>query len=219
MASLLITAAFAAAVLGIFALAQFMHKRRGVTPERTRKLVHAAVGALALGLPLAGISHWHVLLLCAGFAGLLAYTARRRRFEALHAIERPSHGILYFAAAVYLCYAAQEIQRSYLVYYLPLMIMAASDSLAALCGKRWPLGAYSLSGHRKTLMGSSAFFLSALIISLLMLGLFGGTGVTTNVAVRAALIAAATTLVEALSVKGLDNVTVPLAAAICLQLL
>jgi phytol kinase len=218
-ASTLITTAFAAAVLAVFALAHFLHTR-GAAVERTRKLTHASVAALALGLPPTGISHWFVLVLCGGFGALLLFTARRGVFGALHSIERRSHGIFYFAAAVYLCYVLQEIRQSYLEYYLPLAIMALSDSLAALCGRRWPFGRYTVSGHQKTLTGSTAFFLSALAISISMLSLWSGASAgTQSVLICGAVIAMVCTLVEAFSLNGLDNIAVPLAAAICLQML
>src|SRR3546814_15775711 len=52
------------------------------------------------------------------------------------------------------------------LYYLPIMVLAISDPLAALSGKKWPWRPYRIAGATKTILGSLVFFMSAFLIVL-----------------------------------------------------
>lgn len=102
--------------------------------------------------------------------------------------------------AVTAYFAQTQLEFMYIM-----LIVGISDTLAFYIGK------YIKSAHivfGKTIAGSSAFFVSALVFALL-----SGSAVT------ALLVASATTIAELFSTKGSDNVTIPIVATIILLIM
>ena len=94
------------------------------------------------------------------------------------------------------------------------MVLAICDPIAALTGKRWPIGRYKIGKENKTLMGTSMFFVSAFTIVIVFLIPEYGTEKRILIAFSIAFISAAS---EALSRKGYDNITIP--ASVLLSLI
>jgi dolichol kinase len=107
----------------------------------------------------------------------------------------------------------------------PLMVAALmpltwGDGIAPVIGHAFGRNAYTVFGHRRTLQGSAGFFVAGLLFTWLALWLIPGPP---QVTVAAALLAAtvivgSTTLVEAVSLWGLDNLTITAAAIAILAL-
>jgi dolichol kinase len=96
-------------------------------------------------------------------------------------------------------------------YFLPILILSVCDPIAALCGKKWSLGRYSVWGNRKTIVGSTAFFVSAFLLSAFFV-IPNTINVNCGLMV-CAVVAAVSTLLEAISDKGYDNLFIPLSVA------
>src|SRR5690606_21713832 len=136
--------------LTLFALGELLYHVLSVKVEITRKLVHAGTGLLALLFPVLLNSHWWALLLCASFAAILICSLRFGFLQSINAIDRRSVGSLVYPIAVYGCYLSYSYQgHQYIYFYLPIMVLAISDPLAALCGKRWPWVPYRIGGATK----------------------------------------------------------------------
>lgn len=136
--------------LSLFAVAELLYHCCKVRAEFTRKIVHAGTGLLALLFPLMLDNHWWVLVLCTSFTILLICSVHFRLLRSIHAIDRRSVGSLAYPVAVYGCYLSYTFLNNQLIYYyLPILILAISDPLAALSGKRWPLGAYQIREHTR----------------------------------------------------------------------
>jgi dolichol kinase len=90
------------------------------------------------------------------------------------------------------------------------LILAISDPIAALMGKTWPIGKFNIGNIHKTLIGSASFFISATLLTFFT---FTPTLATTLIqaVLVSAIIAVIATVVEAISTKGYDNLTIPLA--------
>ncbi|HXC05937.1 MAG TPA: phosphatidate cytidylyltransferase, partial [Bacteroidia bacterium] len=135
-----------------------------------------------------------------------------------HAIDRQSYGSFAYPVAVYVCFLAYQYSgNNLLFFYLPVLTLAICDPLAALCGRRWPRGPYRIGQGHKSLMGSSMFFLSSTLLTLLFLArmsVIAGSLPMLGMAVTVSLTA---TLAEAFSGRGLDNVTIPLAVLFILS--
>ncbi len=206
------TLILAGAFLLLFALAELLYHLFKVKAEYTRKLVHVGTGLLALLFPLMLGSHWLVLLLCATFAVILTASLRWKLLPSINAIERRSVGSLAYPLAVYTCYLAYDHYGGrFIYYYLPVIILAVCDPAAALTGRKWPWGRYTAGAGSKTLMGSTVFCICAalLVISFaLVAGFDGSPAALAGAALLIGLLAAAT---EAISKKGWDNLTIPVA--------
>lgn len=194
--------------LALFAVAEALYWKHNVKAELTRKLVHMASGLISLSFPLLITNHWVVLALCVSFASVLIFSYRNKLLLSINAVDRVTHGSLLFPLVVYLCYFAFSQSGLYVYYYLPILILAISDPLAALAGKSIPMGPYMVFGQSKTLMGSGAFFVSAFACS--FIALWRMEAASFPFAFLAALIISATTTsVEAVTHKGYDNLLIP----------
>ncbi|MGV3761931.1 phosphatidate cytidylyltransferase [Parapedobacter sp.] len=205
--------------LALFSLGELLYHFFKVKAEITRKFVHAGTGILALLFPLLLDNHWWVLLLCASFAVILLCSLRFDMLKSINAIDRKSVGSLAYPVAVYGCYLSYSYQgHQAIYYYLPIMVLAISDPLAALSGKTWPWKPYRIAGATKTVMGSLVFFISAFFI--VWVGWrYGNVSHPAAGNVWAfAFIALWATVAEAVSGDGYDNVSIPFTVIISLFL-
>lgn len=202
------TVYFVIVFLLLFAIAEFLYHVMDIQAELTRKVVHFGTGLLSLMFPIILDSHWYVLFLCSSFAGLLILSMRFKLLKSINAIERESVGAVAYPVSVYVCYLAfANFDRQYIYFYLPILMLAICDPLAALAGKKWPWKPYKVGAGTKTWMGSSIFFVSAMILSLAIsrfstfeLGIFG-----------VLLVSSVATIAEAVSRRGYDNLMIPMA--------
>lgn len=215
------TIILAGAFLSLFAIAEVLYHYFKVKAELTRKLVHFGTGILSLLFPLMLSNHWFVLALCVTFALILIASLKFNLLKSINAIDRISFGSLCYPLAVYSCFLIQSWygQQSnyyggYLIYYLPLLILAISDPLAALVGKQWEWIPFKVGKGTKTMAGTLAFFGSAFLISLVAFFAFQITFPFEYLVVSCLLIGAVTAISEAVSRNGFDNLFIPLSGSI-----
>ena len=85
-------------------------------------------------------------------------------------------------------------------------VMGYGDGLAAVIGKSIKSPKYEIRGNTKTLAGSAAMF----IVTLIIMAGFLTYNMSAYVIIKSILVAALMTIIEAVSIKGTDNITVPL---------
>lgn len=196
----------------LFTVAELLYHLSKVKGEYSRKFIHITSGLLSMVFPLVAENHWQVLIPCSSFALLLVLSKPMKQLRSINDVERVTHGSLLFPVIVYLTYHFYVwINIGLVAFYLPLIIMAVSDPMAAIVGKNVPYKPYKIFGHSKTVSGSLGFIISAFIIAYFMLLHLGeGLSLSSNENVIYGLcIAIATTLIEAISHKGLDNFLIP----------
>jgi len=206
--------------LFLFGIAELLYHLFKIKTDITRKIVHIGTGFLTMLFPLMLRSHWYVLLLCASFALILLLSLQFNLLPSINAIDRISYGTLLYPVAVYGCYLAYNyFHNKVLFFYLPVLTMAICDPLAAFFGKRWPYGRFDINHDTKTVMGSAAFFFSSIALTIMSFYFFSsGNFYLDRVLTIAILVAAAATATEALSTKGLDNITIPASVVLILTL-
>jgi dolichol kinase len=203
--------------LSLFGIAEILYHFFKVKAELTRKLVHIGTGLLTFLFPVMLGNHWFVLILCFVFTILLIISIRVKWFPSIHAIDRDSVGSLAYPVAVYGCYLAYDyFHQNYIYFYLPILILAICDPLAALFGKRWPYGKYKIGMDNKTLMGSTAFFLSAVILTLVFFFFPRVEKSTLELIFHSIFIAFVAALIEAFSKRGYDNLSIPASVLFCI---
>ena len=230
------TATFSAIFLVLFGVGEFLYHKVSVPIEITRKFVHIGTGIICLSFPFFLESHWSVLFLTVSFVIILVVSKKYNLLKSINAVRRATSGAMLFPVIIYLMFWVysiygqhnttgthlehQEFSRFSLggtiYYFLPILILSISDPVAALFGKKWSRGRYSVWGNRKTLVGSSAFFGSAFLLSVFFV-------IPNAIDVNCGLIiclsvAAASTLLEAISDKGYDNIFIPFSVAAVLVL-
>lgn len=208
--ALLLVGGLCAALL---ALAEALRRLLGIAAESTRKLVHVSTGLVALAFPWIFASPGSVALLCCVFVGLLGWSQHRGWLGSVHAVARRSAGAAYFPLAVALVFLLTRGRRE--VYVASILVLALSDALAAVVGGAYGRHRYRVQGGVKSLEGSLAFLLSAILCVHLTLRLMTPLGGAVCAA-RAVCAAVFGVLLEAASAEGSDNLTVPL--GVCLVL-
>lgn len=203
--------------LALFALAEVLFYKTKMKAEQTRKLVHSGTGLLTMLFPVFLVSHWQVLFLCSSFLGILLLSQKFDLLRSINGVDRKTHGSILFPIIVYSSFLVAEWHQDLLMFYLPILILAISDPLAALLGKKFPHGKYVFLGHQKTLVGSSAFFLSAFAISAVALYSTPIMHSLSNFSM-AFTIATIACVTEALCKNGYDNLTIPVAVMVTLNL-
>ena len=213
-----------AVLIVLMGLLSLYGRRHPFDPELSRKLFHAGGGLVALTFPLLFADAWPVLALAAlTVAGLHALKRVRMLRDGpgavLYGVGRASvsRGELYFPLGVALLFLLARGDA--LSYAVPLLILTLADPVAALVGVGYGRVRYPTvdgRGH-KSVEGSLAFAVVALLGAQTLLMCAGAAGLASLL--LAAGVALAATLAEALAWRGLDNLSVPLAAYLALKLL
>ena len=200
--------------IGVLIVAELWRRLHDAPAERTRKLVHLGGGLACLLFPFLVDRLWIIALLAIAMTALFAAGARFAFLPSLHDIRRRSHGAEYYPLAVILLLLFAG-DRTWL-YVAALLTLAVGDAFAALIGSRYGVIRYQVDDCHKTLEGSLVFFIIAFqavfLPTLLM------TDLPRPVCVLAStLVAVLVTFFEAISLKGSDNLFVPLGTAVILE--
>ncbi len=207
---LLVVGGFAALIVGL----RVLRDTRGADPELLRKLLHVGMGLVSLTLPWIFDTPWPVVILAIAFSvGLLTGRSSawwtRLAGGILCGTRRTSVGELCFPAAVAAVFVLSMGHPSR--FSIPVLTLSLADAAAALVGTRHGAHRFGRPGREKSLEGSAAFFVTALLCAYVPLRLWPEAGWASTLLLSLDLVALLT-LVEALSGHGLDNLTVPLAA-------
>ena len=210
--SLAVLAASVAGLMIAVALVRLLGRRYDWDPEVSRKAVHIAIGVYALFLPLLFDTAWPVVLLILIALALMLYlrtpASRTQGLGAtIHAVERRSFGDIWLALAIGFVFL--RAGDSYILYALPIAVIALSDAAAALTGSAYGRKRFAIEEGVKSWEGVAAFFAVTLILAMIMLLLLTDVP-RLNVVVLALVIAAFAATVEAVSWRGLDNLFVPI---------
>jgi dolichol kinase len=200
--------AVAAGFLLVLATAEVWRRRWNPPVEWTRKFVHFTGGLLGAAFPWIFASHWTVLVLAVGFAGVLMLARRLRRLESVHGVRRTTGGALYYPVALYLLFLVGSSRPVF--YLIAVLVLVLADALAAVVGAAYGRWVYEIENERKSVEGSAVFLLVTFLavhLPLLLLTEVDRT-VSVLVALQVALVA---TSLEAISLRGADNLILPLA--------
>lgn len=190
-------------------IAEFGARQGWLKNEFGRKFVHITVGSFVAFWPL--LLEWsQIIILSLAFIAVIVVSKYLKLFSAIHSVQRPTWGEIYFALTVgILAFVTQDGW----VYMAALLHMSLADGLAAVVGIRYGRrNRYSIFGHVKSLTGSVTF----LLISLGVLAGYMAGAETTLAWPLIAVIALGATFLENISPRGLDNLTVPLWVAFIL---
>jgi len=205
-------------VFTVIGAAEGLRRWRAYSSGFTRKVIHISVGMMSWFLPFLFTSPWPFVLACAAFMVINLLDWRYGFFNAMQSSNRANLGTVYFplaAAVVALVFWEQP----------PLMVAALmpltwGDGLAPVVGAAFGRRFYTIHTSVRTLEGSAGFFVAGFVFTWLALWLMPGLpDITPLAAVLPSLvIMSVTTLIEAVSIWGLDNLTITAAAIIILNL-
>lgn len=207
------------ALAGLIVVGEFLRKAGRFSPEFSRKFVHIAVGGALLLAPSLFISPVPILILSILFAVSNGVAIRAGWLKGIHGPKRRSLGTVYFPVSL-------GVLTVLLWHHSPEMVVLAmftfsmGDAAAAIVGESLPRPtSYILTGDAKSIEGSVAMFVASVASMLagiwfLMPELLSSWYFLAVLVTASALLSTAW---EALSSKGLDNITVPLSHGLVLS--
>ncbi|MCM8814179.1 MAG: hypothetical protein NC924_09665 [Candidatus Omnitrophica bacterium] len=200
-------AAVAGAYVAVLALGEGVRRVLPAFPEISRKTVHLLSGLIAVFFPWIFHSPWTVLALSLGFCLLVEVSRRCGFLLSVHGVPRVSRGGQYFPLAVYILFLVGRDQPVF--YGIAILVMAVSDTLAALVGGKYGAIKFDVEGNLKSLEGSTAFFFVTFLCIHVPLLLLTDIGRAESVLISG-IIALLVTGFEAIALSGSDNIFVPL---------
>jgi uncharacterized protein (TIGR00297 family) len=189
-----------------------------LSPEFTRKFVHISVGLLIFFAPWIFTSAVPALILAVLFIVQNAVAVHLGLFKSMHGTSRKTFGTVYYPLAFFLLIVLFW-RDAPMILSLSMLVLALADAAAAIVGEtvRHP-AVFALSSDKKSVQGSIAYFCTAVLV--LTPGLLLYPSDTEYSLPFAALVAVVAATVgagwEALSSRGLDNLSVPLSTALVL---
>jgi phytol kinase len=205
---IIVTLLSGAGFLILFAIGELLYHHYKVRAEYTRKFAHVTVGILALTFPAYFISHWQVLTLSSMFFIILVVAKKHKQLQHIHAVPRVTYGSYLYPPTVYGCFILGNKMGFGQFFYIPILVMAVSDPVAAITGLKWGKS-ITKKKNSKTFLGSLMFLVSAIIATLILR--FSIPDISLQ---RLLLISVLVGLVgmfaEVSSYKGWDNFTIPL---------
>jgi dolichol kinase len=209
-------------VFGVIALGELLRRAGGRPREFTRKFIHVGVGMWVVPTAFLFETWYLALIPPASFVIINTISYLRGTFGAMESEKRGNLGTIYFPIAF-----------GAVIYYFwsqPVLMVAAmmpltwGDAMAAIVGRRYGHYYYTVRGTTRSLEGSLAmlfwswtttslalfvipYLLGKPLIDWMLALLYGGA------------VALVSTLVEAFSPWGIDNLTVPSASVLILHLL
>jgi len=199
-------------VLAILLVNELWWRHRHPHGELSRKMVHIVVGSYVAIWPFY-LTWTQIELLSVAFFVSVAISKYLNIFHAIHSVQRPTVGELFFALAVG---SVAIVTHDKWIFMIALLQMSLADGLAAVIGTRYAKKAkYSIMGHTKSLIGSITF----LIVSLILMAVYSAFAPGVEFSYLFILVAVLTTIVENFSIYGLDNFLVPVITAIALKLI
>ncbi len=199
--------------LAIFVTAEIWRRRWKADPELTRKTVHLLGGVACILFPFLIQSTWVVFSLAAVFTAVLAWGAKTSQIKSLTDVKRVSWGSECYPTAIFLVYLVARDQLW--LYSSSLLVLAVADAFAALIGTRYGTLLYEIEDSKKSLEGSLVFLIIAFLSIHLPTLLLADFPRSTTV-LSAFLVALLVTGFEAVSLRGWDNLFVPVGVALIL---
>jgi phytol kinase len=188
------------------------NKKQGKNRELGRKIVHMSVGALLAFSPY--FLHWYEIeIISFSFFIVIVISKSLNIFTSIHAVDRKTFGEIFFALSFGLV-ALVTHEKS--IYLAAILLMSIADGAAAIMGIYFGKNNfYRVFGTRKSVVGTTSFFVCSLIILLLVKSQSGLNGTYAYLPA----IAVVATVLENVSVWGADDITVPIVTALLLELI
>ena len=194
-------------ILIIFGIAIIYKKFRPNNKEFLRKIIHIGIGPLILLTKFLGISQVFAGYFTFLISFLIVINYIYKLFPIIEDVDRKSYGTFFYCISLLFLIILFWDKDPYSLI-AGFFIMTFGDGLAGLIGKNFSSKDWQILNQKKSLLGTTTMLISSLGV-LISVGLYGNFSITGNFIFIALLV----TMLEQISVYGIDNLTVPLMAA------
>ncbi len=201
-----------AVVFVLLVLAELLRRMKLIQGEVARKFVHITVGTFVATwlffMPLE-----EVRLICLAFLVVVLIDRRLKIFKSVHSVKRKTIGDIMFPLGIIL---TTFITSSPWIFAAAILHLSLGDGFAAIFGQHFqPKFAYSILKQKKSFIGSGVFLMISAAITAGFL--FGAPpDMYASALPILIMLPVGATLLESLSLFGVDNVTVPVFVALML---
>ncbi|MEM7028140.1 MAG: hypothetical protein AAF629_01010 [Chloroflexota bacterium] len=182
-------------------------------PEVVRKLLHVGMGLTSLTFPWLFDDYWPIIILVGVTTPGLYLTRHLKSLKTLcggviDGVGREqSLGEVYYPLGVATAFILSQGQP--VLYCIPILLLTFADTAAALVGRLFGAIHYRIWDEVKSVEGSATFFVAAFFSIELALHFLTGIHGVERILI-ATLVAVIVMLVEAVAVRGLDNLLIPM---------
>ena len=194
----------------IFLGAELLTRRFRIDGEYARKITHVAGGLFGLLLAIMFDGWFTVAILGLGFAIFLLYSQEHGLIRSIHGVSRVTAGEVYFPLGMGTLFFLCTVTGSRELWAPALLALTLGDTAAWYVGSRFARRQVRVFGDSKSLAGSIAIGIVTSVISLLFLSTSTIPDINAGVIVLSTLGGLGVACAEALSPRGLDNLTIPL---------
>lgn len=200
------------AVLALLLISEWWWRKQKIHNEFSRKFVHITVGSFVAFWPYLLTSN-QIKIISIAFIIAVFVSKYFNLFQAIHSVQRPTNGELWFALAVAIM--AFWVKDPH-IFTVSLLIMALADGLAAVFGVTYGKGnSYKVFKMKNSYIGTGTFF----FISYIILLTYWVMTSQPYPGLYMLPLASAAAVIENFGYKGLDNLIVPVFVAVNLTLL
>ena len=200
-------------LFSIFLISIVFKKFNQNSKEIVRKTIHIGIGPL---IPIAQFLkiNQNLALIFTGIISLMVLINYvYKLFPIIEDVERKSYGTLFYCLSLFILIYLFWDKDPYALT-VGFFIMAFGDGLAGLVGKSFNSRSWVFFKQRKSLFGTATMFLTSLFV-LCSVGYAQGNNLNFNYLTIAFL----ATVLEQLSMFGIDNLIVPISTALCFNFL
>jgi len=190
-------------------------KKRGVSPETCRKLVHILLSNWIILALFMFESVWFAIVVPGCFVVLNSYSYRKGLFAGIEREQDNTPGTVWYAVSLLvLCLAGWSLGQPWIAA-CGILAMGYGDGLAALIGMRWGKRKMPAPYHEKTMEGCVAVLFFAGLSVGIVCAVFAP-----EIALAAAFCSGVIAMAaELYSPRGEDNLTLPICVAITVLLM
>ena len=200
-------------ILIIFGLAIIYKKFRPNNKELLRKIIHIGIGPLILLAKYLGISQFFAGYFTCLMAFLIVTNYIYKLFPIIEDVERKSYGTFFYCISL-LFLVILFWEKDPYALIAGFFTMTFGDGFAGLIGKNFSSKNWLILNQKKSLLGTTTMLISSLLI-FISVGIYGNFSINGNFI----FIALLATVLEQISVYGIDNLTVPIIAAFSFNIL
>ena len=196
----------------IFLISKIYKNFNPKNKEAIRKIIHIGIGPLVPFAKFLDIDKSFALCLTGVVSILTFINYQFKLIPTIEDIDRKSFGTLFYCLSLFvLIYLYWDKDPASLM--AGFFIMTFGDGLAGLVGKNYQSKNWIFFNQKKSLFGTMTMFFTSLIV---LFGLCYFQQYPYNVNIIT--IAVISTVLEQLSIFGIDNFIVPISAAVCFNL-
>jgi len=201
---------FLSIIILIF-LSEYSYRNDFLDPNLNRKIIHSMVGVAVSFSPFIFLSNIQPLILALTFLIINLFSYKHNKLKSFHNLNRKTLGTIFFPLG-FIIIAALFWEYKYNIACC-FMILAIADPLSSLTGENIKKPhKYNVGGDVKSYEGSMIMFLSTFIILYLFSNSVFHQFDTLETFLAIMLSCFAITIAEAMSIKGSDNISIPLTA-------